>query len=360
MPLTKEALRRYMVLDELLSDPYHNYTYDDLTREVSDRLSAIGICPDGVTRRTIEKDLDVLRYDPFYAEIEKYSASVFNKEKQKYRKRMCLRYADHSYSIFKKEMTNEEKDLLREVLNTIGQFNGLENFKWLDDLKSGLGVSERKQIIYFSNNPYLKNSNLLGVLLDLISNKVAIKLSYHTFDNLTVRSIDFHPYLLKQNNDRWYLIGAADSDMKILNFALDRIDKVESLPGLKYVECPDDILDRFEDIVGVTLYEERECQHIICWASNSVCGYVETKPIHGSQTPISGEKAEQLRVKYPQLEGGAFFYLDCIRNNELIRELCSYGKDFLVLESDGDIKDEVLKRIEEMRKEYKIIRTKRS
>ena len=116
---------------------------------------------------------------------------------------------------------------------------------------------------------------------------MAIKLSYHTFGNPTIRSIDFHPYLLKQSNDRWFVLGAADSDKKILTFALDRIDKVEPLPGLKYVDCPEDIEGRFEDIVGVTLYEERECQHIVIWTSDEAKGYVETKAIHGSQTPIS-------------------------------------------------------------------------
>ena len=52
------------------------------------------------------------------------------------------------------------------------------------------------------------------------------------------------------------MLGADDSDMKILNFALDRIDDVESLPEKKYVECSEDLAERFEDIVGVTLYED--------------------------------------------------------------------------------------------------------
>ena len=37
------------------------------------------------------------------------------------------------------EMSREERSLLREVLSTLGQFGGLDNFKWLDDFKIGLG-----------------------------------------------------------------------------------------------------------------------------------------------------------------------------------------------------------------------------
>lgn len=180
--------------------------------------------------------------------------------------------------------------MLTEVLNTIGQFNGLDNFKWLDDFKIGLGLEERRQIISFSNNPYLQNSNLLGTLFDNISNEVVIRLSYHTFSDETIRSIDFHPYLLKQYNDRWFLLGAADTDQKILNFALDRIDKVEPLPEKKYTECPDDIYDRFEDIVGVTLYEDRQVEHIVCWVNDASKGYVNTKPIHESLHSVQGRK----------------------------------------------------------------------
>ena len=206
----------------------------------------------------------------------------------------------------------------------------------------------------FSNNPYLQNSNLLGTLFDNISNEVVIKLSYHTFSNETIRSIDFHPYLLKQYNDRWFLLGAADNDQKILNFALDRIDDVEPLPEKKYIKCPDDIYERFEDIVGVTLYDDRQIEHIICWVTDISKGYVDTKPIHESYTPLKGDKDIELHNQYPHLKGGLFFSLDCIINYELIRELCSYGKDLIVL-SPQNIKNVILQRTKAMLNNYQEI-----
>ena len=197
----------------------------------------------------------------------------------------------------------------------------------------------------------------MGTLFDQISNEVVIRLSYHTFNDDTVRALDFHPYLLKQYNDRWYLIGAADSDKKILHFALDRIDNVEPLPQKKYELCSEDLAERFEDIVGVTLYEDRPVEHILCWVSDTSKGYVDTKPIHGSYTPIKGEDDNQLHKEYPQLQGGMFFTLDCISNFELIRELCSYGKELLVLRSDGTVADDVRKRISETNDKYSELRT---
>lgn len=100
---------------------------------------------------------------------------------------------------------------------------------------------------------FLKNSNLLGLLFNTISNKVVIELSYHTFSDFAVKSIVFHPYLLKQYNNRWFLLGAADVDKAILTFALDRIDGINSIPEMKYYPCTVDLEERFEDIIGVTL-----------------------------------------------------------------------------------------------------------
>ena len=341
MPINKNALIRYKYLDRLLSDHYHYYSIRDLTEKVNDMMERdkLGI---SVGIRTIQKDIDALQVAPFSAPIGVTKIDGRN----------VYQYAKPSFSLFSEELTREERNLLREVLKTIGQFDGLDNFTWLEDFKIGLCLEEQRQIICFSNNPYLKNSNLLGTLFDNISNEVVIRLSYHTFSDETTRSVDFHPYLLKQYNNRWYMLGAADSDKRILNFPLDRIDKVEPLPDRKYRECPEDLMERFEDIVGVTFYEDRPVEHILCWVSESAKGYVDTKPIHGSYTPIKNEKEQQLRAEYQQLQGGMFFTLDCINNYELIRELTSYGKDLIVLRSDGEVKNEVVKRIQEMSENY--------
>ncbi len=343
MPTNKNAFIRYKFLDRLLSNRHHYYDRKALWEKVNEMLEDAGFKE--VTRRCIETDIIDLMDSPFNAPIEEYQAGG----------KTCLRYK-RGFSIFKEEMSREERYLLREVLNTSGQFDGLDNFEWLDKFKLGLDIEERSQIISFSNNPYLQNSNLLGTLFDMISNEVVIRLSYHTFTDATVRSIDFHPYLLKQYNDRWFLLGAADSDKKILTFALDRIDDVAPQPEKKYEECSEDLYERFEDIVGVTLYEDRPIEHILGWVSDASKGYVDTKPIHGSYTPLKGDSELNLRNEYPQLEGGMFFTLNCVPNYELIRELCSYGKELVVLEPTS-IQDEIYKRICEMNEKYSQART---
>lgn len=345
MPSNKNAFNRYLILDELLSDRYHNYSIEDLMNILEVRLAKDGF--EGVGRRCVEKDIIYLENAPIFADIERYKSETGKR---------CVRYADPTFRIFNKKLSNEERNLLCEVLETIGQFDGLDNFEWLEEFKAKLGVNEHEKIIYFSNNPYLKNSNLLGTVFTYIANKVAVHLTYRTFKEDVQKEIDFHPYFLKQYNNRWYVIGAADSDGKTLTFALDRIIKVNPLPGLSYRPCTEDLTERYEDIIGITYFEEEHVEEIILWASGNAAGYIDTKPIHGSQRELKEEQSTEFRAKYPTLKSGKFFSISCIRNYELIRELCSYGPDLLVL-SPGHIQKKVHDRIQAMMEGYDNLRT---
>ena len=136
MPTNKNAFIRYKFLDRLLSDRHHYYDRKALWEKVNEMLDDAGFKQ--VTRRCIETDIIDLMDAPFNAPIEEYHANG----------KVCLRYK-RGFSIFKEEMTREERYLLREVLNTIGQFDGLDNFEWLDKFKVGLEIEERSQVISF-------------------------------------------------------------------------------------------------------------------------------------------------------------------------------------------------------------------
>lgn len=337
MPVNKNAFIRYKYLDQLLSDRNHYYNIDDLTDAVNAKLEDNNWGE--VKRRCIQKDLETLQGEPFYAPIERFRKNG----------KHCIAYNPRSFSIFSYELSNEERHLLREVLATLGQFDGLNHFEWLEKFKIGLGIQERRKIIDFSSNPYAQNTKWLGILFDAISNGVVINLKYHTLsDNCTTKQIFLHPYLLKQYQGRWHLIGNADCDDFTLNFPLDRIDDVSTCATMTYRECPDDLMERFEDIVGVTFYPGQEPEHILFWATGVAANHLQAVPFHGSQMCYKGEKEELLRNKYPQFIEGQFFSVDCIVNGELLRELCAYGEQLIVLEPSL-LQEKILRRIELMR-----------
>ena len=352
MPINKNAIMRYKILDELLSDRYHNYSLDDLTNEVNRRLAEMRPDGDCVVRRTIEKDIHFLENGgPFWVEIERYSVDYDNYERNRTYRKQCLRYADPSFSIFKQKLSSEEQYLLRELFSLLGQFDGLPKLEGLERLRQSLRPSSTDQpIISLTKNP-LENTNLFGGLFTAISQRQVIELHYHQFtapDNDRVYNL--YPYLLRQYNGRWYLFAKKVENDKLKCFPLDRMDKIVPLPSVKYKEYGGNLNELFEDVIGVSIYEAEPINQIVFWVSDFSVDYVMTKPLHESQKTLNLEEAA-LRKAYPSLQGGRFFRIDCKRNYELIRELCSYGQELVVLEP-ANIRKEIEERIKGMSDRY--------
>ena len=366
MPSNKNAVIRYMYLDQMLSDRYNKYTCVDLLNKVNERLElagypTIGGDPSDYDRyiksgkRVIQLDIQALQETPFCMEIdcsEKIDGAP------------VYRYADQTQSLFSKPLSDDEKRLLQEVLNTLGQFAGLDNFEWLHDLQEKLndrksfGRSEfdqdstdNRKIISFSSNDYLAGKDYLGTLFTLIAHKKVVDVDYAPFGE-EVRTIRLYPYLLKQYNDRWYLIGTPPANDKFdyrknffLNLALDRIAAVHPVEGVPFVEADEDLEERFEDIIGPSYYEKEPLTPIVIAVSNSYLGYVDTKPLHGSQIKFSPEEQERLHKKYPSFADYTFYGLNLKPNRELYNTIYRNG-DRILLVSPKDIRSKMVKELE--------------
>lgn len=352
MPANKNALTRIVLLDKLLADRYHAYSIQDMTDYLERELPNYGQ-KGGVSRRCVEKDIEYLEYKfPISIEFERYTVNAHSvATDHSYRKR-CIRYADPTFSIFKGKLTDEEKGLLTAALSTLGSFDGLDGFGWLDDFNKRLGLVETKPVIQMSKN-LLENKTLMAEVFSAIRANTVVKIHYQLFNNSAEREVIISPHLLKEYNRRWYLIGAADDTGKLLTFALDRITSIGLLTGYEFRKAPEDLLDRYEDIIGVSYYEGSEIYKIIFWVSDKSAPYVKTKPLHGSQINIKGEKEKLVREQYYVPTGGSLFSMECMENYELIRELCSFGGELKVL-TPSTIVDSIKQRIQSMAELYQI------
>lgn len=336
--IKKNAIMRYKILDSLLSNQNRYYTITDLLDKVNEALELDGMEP--VSRRCIEKDLNALECAPYDADIVREW-----KNGRKY-----IRYEEVEFSIFTKKLSEDEENLLSEVLNTLGQFEGLDSFEWLESLKTRLDIKEHRRIIQFDNNPYLQNSNLLGSLFTAISNKQVLALKYHTFYNPEVKEVVVHPYLLKEYNKRWFLIVGLE-DGTILNFAIDRIDGFEPMPHIKYIEPDEELESRFDDIVGVSIYKGSALEEILLWVSEAQYPYIKTKPLHGSQRDVKGEESATLQAQYAVLDKGYFVKLKCILNVELEQLLMSMMDQVVVL-SPSSLKSRLHDKVSNLKNYY--------
>ena len=349
MPATKNAMTRYALIDRMLANRTKQYSIQDITDTLNEKLPEFGQKP--VSKRCVEKDLNYLEYDsPFDVEIEEYWIDAADKNDRPYRKR-CICYADPTFSIFKPKLTDDEKTVLSTALDALGSFEGLDNFEWLNDLTVRLNLEQHEPIISLSKN-LLTNSTLIARLFTVIRLKQVITLKYHTFRNEEIRCVCISPYLLKEYNNRWYLIASASDTGRILTFPLDRIDDFSITTNVSYLSAPENLYERYEEIIGVTYNDYSPLQKIVFWVSENSKDYVITKPIHGSQKVIRGEMDSQLRRNYPRLNDGKFFQIECRENYELIRDLTSFGPELIVL-SPVKLREYLQNRLEIFLLQYK-------
>ena len=350
MPANKNAVVRYIILDRMLSDQHHYYTRTQLLNAVNDSLKSIDEALQ-VSKRTIEMDLRDME-DIFQIDLDE--SKVINGKK-------VIRYADQTRSIFSKSLSDDEKMLLNEVLSTLGQFSGLDNFVWLDDLKTKLGnqisfggsefdagnrVPQRK-VISFSSNEFLQNKEYLGWFFSAITNKKVVSITYRKFDAENAQEIIAYPYMLKQYKERWYLLCTPTCDKKlpynpnfIANIPLDRIEGYKEVHNIPYVECQVDIDGLYDDIVGMTYYWDKPVEHVVFAVHKLSANYIRTKPMHPYQTELSKEDQAELHRENPKLEDYSFFSLDCKLNYELSSLFRSYGPNLVVL-SPASLREEM-------------------
>ena len=327
MPVNKDAMARYRIIDRMLADPHKDYTTKDIEKAVSLE------CPK-VTTRMIQKDIKALE-EEFGKELVRNAGG-----------RGTVKYKDQSTPLFYQELTADEEDILREALGSLGQFEGLDNFKWLENLKKKLDMPTDKKerpIISFAKNDILQiPENLLGHLYSAITRRKVIRFGYRKFQDagLPFSQVTVYPYQLRQYNNRWYLICNPVGNEQypfepdsIYNYALDRMDgKVEYVDEMTYIDTPVDIDARFEEIVGVTYMKDVDAKDIFFAVKPDAVDYVRTKFIHPSQDEVNPAIEKEFIRKYPSLKDCKFFFIHCRPNVEMYALFASHRDKVIIVE----------------------------
>lgn len=327
MPVNKDALRRYRIIDRILADPYRNYTTQDIKVIVNRECDG----EKKVELRMIQKDIKAIEED-FGKKIIRNAG-----------RRGAVRYEDQSDTLFYQELTLEEETIIKEILRSLDQFDGLDDFTWLDLLKRKLELADEHTsfpYVSFSKNEGLQvPGSLLGRLFLAISRKTVIEVVYKPFGQSQI-SIKVHPYQLKQYNDRWFLLCCPLETKDfvfnpeiILNLALDRMkEDFQYVEEEDFIECSVDLKERFDEIVGVTLIKENEVEDIIFAVDDESLDYVRTKWMHTTQIEFDADAQEHFRKKYPSIKYMTFFSIACRENQELYARFSSYMDNIVLVE----------------------------
>lgn len=244
--------------------------------------------------------------------------------KQRVGRQIHYYYSDPDFSIFRVPLNDEQAVNLMQTLTLLQGFEGLPNTKWLEDLIEKFKISINvdtltEHVVGFDDNIDLKGRDKFAPLLQAITHKQAIVLTYHSFNTRHSFRATIHPYFIKQYNKRWFLFGWNHERQLLSNFAFDRIEKIEPSSVVYIPNINIDFFNYFDEMVGVSRHVDSITQKVRFWVSKHNQPYVETKPIHGTQKRLS------------QDETGAVFEIDVIINFELKQLLLSHGMNLVVL-----------------------------
>ena len=334
MPSNKNAQFRYQILDRCFSDFRHKYEFTELLDKVNDYLAEMCGGDSTIRERQLRDDISAIRK---MLPDDVYLDAIPLGEKKCY-----YRYSERDFSIYQNELSVAEVQNLRSTIDMLSRYRGVPNNAWLEEVISNLeyrfGIkSNSENVVSFEQNEQLKGIEHLSKVIDAAVNHTPLIVFYLSYKGAYIESI-FHPYYVKQYNNRWFVFGYEVQTDKICNKALDRIMRVMKAGGAFIPNTSIDFNHFFDDIVGVSIpSEDVKKETIVLRFTEQRFPYVTSKPIHASQK-ILNEKEFTISLEVKP-------------TRELEQQILSFGSDVEVL-SPEDFRAQISEKIALMMKKY--------
>lgn len=287
-------------------------------------MELLAAIDEDITIRTLRKDLEDLQKAPHNV--------VFANNLYRGKERL-YRYKDCSFSLY--SQTDAMKGKIDHFLSELDAFAGIPQYDWMRlffiELSNGM-LEGRENIVSFDNNKELHGLENLIPLAKAIIHKQPLKITYKPFSS-EAKEEKVHPYHLRQFNNRWFLFGLNEEYKKIFNYPLDRIVSISELCK-EYINTDINFEDFFEDIVGVSI-TDTPIETIELKVKSDRYPYIETKPLHSTQTEHKALASEDYR----------YISIKVRVNNELVTKIASFGPDLEVISPESvrnTIKDKVM------------------
>jgi predicted DNA-binding transcriptional regulator YafY len=315
MPANKNALIRYKTIDACLRNRRRKWTLENLIEAVSDALYDMEGIDKGISRRSVQADIQFMRSDKLG-----YNAPIIVVSKKYYT------YEDPAFSITRIPLNEQDLGRMNEAVEILKQFKGFSHFSSLNEVVQKLedhvyaAAHNSESVIDFEKNERLKGLEHLEMLYQSIIQQKVVRINYQSFRAKQEASFVFHVWWLKEYKNRWFAVGVKEEGAQIMTLALDRIGELVIAEDLSYIEN-DEITpsEYYRDVVGVTVGRSLRANNVKLFVSNEHAPYIITKPIHHSQEILE------------KTENGIIINLKVQVNFELEREILGYAEGMMVL-----------------------------
>ncbi len=334
MSTNKNAVLRYNTLDKCFSNFGRKYFFSDLLEKVNESLSDFDPSTSGIKTRQLREDIRFMKSDAGYsAPIEAYKEG----------RSAYYRYEEKNFSINNSPLNRTEAAQLKNAISILQRFEGAPQFEWMNEIapmltdRFGL-VGSTEKVMSFDTNIDYSGYDKIQPIFNAIVNNIVLEIEYEPFDQEAF-TFNFHPYHLKQYNNRWFVFGLNEMlEMPRWNLALDRIIKINETKD-SYIDSSIDWEDHFLDIIGVSTPDSRNITEVVLVFTNEQSNYIKTKPLHPSQR-VKLLNNGQLQVK-----------LSLIPNFELEMTILSFGDRVKVIKPES-LKKAISTKLELAVKQY--------
>jgi len=298
---TQGTIKRFaLIVDHISQKKYPNLA------SIKSRLEEHGF---SISIRTLQRDLEQIRFE--------FDLSV------QYDKRHKGYYLESS---------NMQADVFYRLLELTIQTDVL-----LDT------IAERREALQFldleSQNTRPVGVRYLHQILSAILQQRYVVISHENFAKKRTKQMELAPVLLKEYQNRWYVIGQVKGYDDIRSFGLDRIHQL--LISEEHFELSASMSDpaaHFNHTIGLS-YSVGEPTAIEFSASPMQARYLETLPLHSSQQLIyeDGQKC--------------IFSLFVVPNYEFFQKIFMMGKQVKIIKPSW-LADEIKTELEVSWRQY--------
>jgi len=242
-----------------------------------------------ISSRTIQRDIEQIRFE-FGVEI------AYDNYKRGY-------YIDYDKSV--------DVETFIRFLEIVGTAELLT-----DSLKNS---KDSLKYLSFDTAGGLIGIENLNPLLKATKEKRIVSFQHQNYQTDTLKDYIVHPYLLKEYQNRWYVVAFVPQLNQMRTFGIDRIRNIKIKTQKFKTDNALNPKEIFENVIGI-IFSDEKLQKIILSFTPAQGKYIKSLPMHKSQEILIDDETE-LRI---------CLYL--IPNFELQQQILMYGDTVKVIE----------------------------
>ncbi|MDO6803037.1 transcriptional regulator [Wenyingzhuangia sp. 1_MG-2023] len=199
----------------------------------------------------------------------------------------------------------------------------------IEQLK-GTFLNNKSGLVYvdLEKNQRFKGLEYIRPCLEAIEKKKVLTFNYKKFHDEVSTEYSIQPYLLKEYQNRWYVIGIPANVKHVQTFGLDRIESIKVM-NATFKRNPDlHPEDNFERIIGLN-YSNGKTEKVLLKFTKEQGQYIKTLPLHHSQEVFKED------------ENTSWIQLTLIPNFELKQRILFYTPNVEII-SPNWLREEII------------------